>query len=80
MWRIPSDEDAVRMHVLTTSEEQQYFKRAGKHRDLHDLGRLMLNQGPRPDELVSLLKTDVDLGVPEDVHPKRKISCHAAKA
>jgi hypothetical protein len=41
---------------------------------------LMLNQGPRPDELVSLLKTDVDLGVPEDVHPKRKISCHAAKA
>jgi len=58
---IPSDEDAVRMHVLTTSEEQQYFKRAAKHRDLHDLGRLMLNQGPRPDEVVSLLKTDVDL-------------------
>ncbi len=58
---IPSDEDAVRMHVQTTSEEQQYFKRAAKHRDLHDLGRLMLNQGPRPDEVVSLLKTDVDL-------------------
>jgi integrase len=58
---IPSDEDAVRMHVLTTSEEQRYFKRAAKHRDLHDLGRLMLNQGPRPDEVTSLLKTDVDL-------------------
>jgi site-specific recombinase XerD len=58
---IPSDEDAVRMHVLTTSEEQQYFKRAAKHRDLHDLGRLMLNRGPRPDEVVSLLNTDVDL-------------------
>jgi len=29
---IPSDEDAVRMHALTTSEEQQYFKRAAKHR------------------------------------------------
>jgi len=58
---IPSDEDAVRMHVQTTSEEKQYFKRAAKHRDLYDLGRLMLNQGPRPDEVVSLLKTDVDL-------------------
>ena len=58
---IPSDEDAVRMHVLTTSEEKQYFKRAAKHRDFHDLGRLMLNQGPRPDEVGSLLKTDVDL-------------------
>jgi integrase len=58
---IPSDEDAVRMHVLTVSEEQQYFKRAAKHRDLHDLGRLMVNQGPRPDEVVSLAKTDVDL-------------------
>ena len=58
---IPSDEDAVRMHVLTTSEEQQYFARAAKHRDLHDLGRLMLNQGPRPDEVTSLAKADVDL-------------------
>jgi integrase len=58
---IPSDEDAVRMHVLTTIEEQQYFKRAAKHRDLHDLGRLMLNQGPRPDEVTSLAKVDVDL-------------------
>ena len=58
---IPSDEDAVRMHVLTTSEEQRYFARAAKHRDLHDLGRLMLNQGPRPDEVTSLAKADVDL-------------------
>jgi integrase len=58
---IPSDEDAVRMHVLTTIEEQQYFARAAKHRDLHDLGRLMLNQGPRPDEITSLAKADVDL-------------------
>jgi integrase len=58
---IPSDEDRVRMHVLTTLEEQQYFKLAAKHRDLHDLRQLMLNQGPRPDEVASLLKTDVDL-------------------
>jgi len=58
---IPSDEDAVRIHVLTAIEEQQYFARAAKHRDLHDLGRLMLNQGPRPDEVTSLAKADVDL-------------------
>ncbi|MGA2921155.1 MAG: site-specific integrase [Candidatus Sulfotelmatobacter sp.] len=58
---IPSDEDAVRIHVLTAIEEQQYFARAAKHRDLHDLGRLILNQGPRPDEVVSLAKADVDL-------------------
>jgi integrase/recombinase XerD len=31
------------------------------HRNLHDLGRLMLNQGPRPDEVTSLAKADVDL-------------------
>jgi len=58
---IPSDEDAVRIHVLTAIEEEQYFARAAKHRDLHDLGRLMLNQGPRPDEVTSLAKADVDL-------------------
>ena len=58
---IPSDEDAVRIHVLTAIEEQQYFARAAKHRDLHDLGRLMLNQGMRPDEVTSLAKVDVDL-------------------
>jgi site-specific recombinase XerD len=58
---IPSDEDAVRIHVLTTIEENQYFTRAAKHPDLHDLGRLMLNQGMRPDEVSSLAKVDVDL-------------------
>jgi integrase len=58
---IPSDADAVRIHVLPAIEEQQYFARAAMHRDLHDLGRLMLNQGPRPDEVTSLAKADVDL-------------------
>ncbi|HWX92772.1 MAG TPA: hypothetical protein VNY29_09080 [Terriglobales bacterium] len=29
---IPSDADAVRMHILTPEEEQQYFSRAAKHR------------------------------------------------
>lgn len=58
---IPSDADAIRIHVLTFEEEREYFLRAAKHRDLNDLGRLILNQGMRPDEVVSLRKTDVDL-------------------
>ncbi len=58
---IPSDADAVRMHILTQQEENQYFERAAKYQTLYDVGRLILNQGMRPDEVISLLKTDVDL-------------------
>ncbi|HOL73937.1 MAG TPA: site-specific integrase [Bryobacteraceae bacterium] len=86
---IPSDADAVRMHVLTAAEEALYFatclqgertvkikehKRQGtvtirehertvdcNRRDLYDLGRLMLNQGCRPEELLSMRKDAVDL-------------------
>ena len=58
---VPSDEDAIRIHVLTIEEEKQYFARAAGHRDLHDLGRLMLNQGARPDEILSLAKANIDL-------------------
>lgn len=58
---IPSDADAVRMHVLTIAEVQSYFSRAAKYPDLHDAGRLIYNQGMRPDEATSLLKEDVDL-------------------
>jgi integrase len=59
---IPSDADAVRIHVIAPDEEREYFRRAAKHADLFDLARLMLNQGARPDELIGLLKADVDLG------------------
>jgi site-specific recombinase XerD len=58
---IPSDADAIRIHVLTFEEEREYFFRAAKHRDLNDLGRLILNQGMRPDEVACLRKADVDL-------------------
>ena len=58
---IPSDADAVRMHVLTAAEEKQYFSRAARHQDLHDLGRLILNQGARPEEVTCLRKEDIDL-------------------
>jgi hypothetical protein len=58
---IPSDADAIRIHVLTCEEEREYFLRAAKHRDLNDLGRLIINQGMRPDEVTCLRKADVDL-------------------
>ena len=58
---IPSDAEAVRIHVLAAAEERQYFAIAAKHRDLYDLGRLMLNQGVRPEEVLSLSKLDVNL-------------------
>jgi integrase len=58
---IPSDADAIRIHVLNFEEEREYFLRAAKHRDLNDLGRLILNQGMRPEEVTSLRKSDVNL-------------------
>lgn len=58
---IPSDVEAVRMHVVSVKEEQDYFARAAKWPDLHDVGRLMLNQGMRPEEVTSLRKADVDM-------------------
>ena len=60
--KIPSDAATVRIHVLTSDEERQYFLRAAKHRDINDLGRLILNQGMRPDEVTRLGKADIDLG------------------
>ncbi len=57
---IPSDADAIRIHVLTDAEEKPYFQRASG--DLYALGRLMLNQGCRPEEILRLRQGDVDLG------------------
>lgn len=60
--KIPSGADAVRMHVLTADEERRYFAAAAKLRSsLHDLARLMILQGCRPDELMRLRWSDVDL-------------------
>ena len=58
---IPSEADAIRIHVVTADEEKQYFSRAATNSDLHDLGRLMFNQGLRPDEVACLRRDDVDL-------------------
>jgi integrase len=58
---IPSDADAVRMHVLTSEEEMDYFKRAKEYPNLHGVGRLMVNRGMRPEEVTALAKLDIDM-------------------
>lgn len=58
---IPSDADAVRIHVLTSEEEEAYFNCAARYPNLHDVGRIMINQGMRPEEVVRLAKDDVNL-------------------
>lgn len=62
---IPSDRDAFRDHVITPEEEQKYFAAAATLHAVHvksvkeaqpnmaDLARLMLEQGARPEELLS---------------------------
>jgi integrase len=76
---IPSDADAVRMHVLSDDEERRYFAACGEmwkvkdkagaehvhgpFPDLHDLARLVLELGLRPDdEALSLPWSAVDWG------------------
>ena len=65
--KVPSDANAVRMHPLTRNEEERYFKaafnvvdRAGR-RNLYDVGRIMVNQGCRPEESMSARKADLDI-------------------
>jgi integrase len=56
---IPSDADAIRMHVLSDAEEKLYFTRT--RGVLHDVGRLLILQGCRPEEIYSLKAENVDL-------------------
>ena len=58
---MPSDAESVRIRVLKDAEESKYFEKAERFPSLHDLGRLMLNQGCRPDELMALPQAHVDL-------------------
>lgn len=58
---VPSDKDAVRIHVLTANEETVYFEFVQRYPALYDVGRLMLNQGCRPDEILNLKVEDIDL-------------------
>lgn len=74
--KIPSGENAVRDHVVTAEEEKAYFSTAlskfelmdekgrktkhGPFPNLHDVGRIMLDQGMRPDEVMGLRVEHVD--------------------
>lgn len=55
----PSDKDAVRQHVITAAEEEAYFGVA--RNNVAKVARLMLLQGMRPGEILSLRKEDVHL-------------------
>lgn len=58
----PSDKDAVRDHILTTQEEDAYFAVAWvQNRALHDTAKLLLLQGPRPEEVWALEHADISL-------------------
>ena len=50
----PSDQHAVRIHVLSVEEEDLYFKEAARNANLYDLARLMLLQGCRPEEILAM--------------------------
>lgn len=59
--RKPSDAEAIREYILSAAEEKVYFAAAAKQsRALFDIGRLMILQGCRPEELRSLRAGDVD--------------------
>jgi integrase len=58
---IPSDADAVRIHVVTRAEEIAYFAHAARRPNLHDVAKLILLQGMRPEEVMRLCPEDVDL-------------------
>ncbi len=70
---VPSDKDAVRFHLVTPAEELLYFSIAKRRNlDLHDIGRLMLLQGPRPEEVMSAHCDHVNLETGEWSIPKGK--------
>jgi integrase len=54
----PSGEDAVRIHIISPNEEERYFEHA--RGTLRDVAKLMLLQGPRPEEILSSRKESFD--------------------
>lgn len=65
--KMPSDANAVRIHPLSRNEEERYFNaafnvvdRAGR-RNLYDIGRIMINQGCRPEDAMSSRKADLNI-------------------
>jgi integrase len=60
--KIPSEQDSDAMRVLSPDEEVRYLTAAVREGiDLADVATIMLVQGPRPDEVMSLEQAQVDL-------------------
>ncbi len=60
--KIPSEQDSGVMRVLSPKEEEAYFTAAQTVSvDLADVAAIMISQGPRPDEVMSLQQSHVDL-------------------
>jgi integrase len=60
--KIPREQDSGIMRVLSPKEEELYLAAAKlESLDLADVAAIMLSQGPRPDEVLSLQQDHVDL-------------------
>lgn len=60
--QIPSDKTAERAYILNDAEELAYFEEARMNQPtLHDVTRLMLLQGCRPEEIMALEQKNIDL-------------------
>lgn len=60
--KIPREQDSDAMRVLSPEEEVQYLRAAAKESmDLADVAMVMVSQGPRPEEVMSLEQAHVDL-------------------
>ena len=58
---MPSDRESRNEKVLSDDEEKAYFADAARNKVLYDVGRLMVNQGLRPSEVLAIRKADVNL-------------------
>ena len=60
--KIPREQNSDAMRVLSPDEEAQYLAAAARESiDLADVATIMLKQGPRPDEVMSLEQAQIDL-------------------
>lgn len=59
--KIPAEQDSDAMRVLSPAEEVKYLAAAKECQDLIDVATIMAQQGPRPDEALSLQQAHVDL-------------------
>ncbi|MGA7411711.1 MAG: tyrosine-type recombinase/integrase [Bryobacteraceae bacterium] len=60
--KIPTEQDSGLMRVLSPKEEGRYLSSAKQFSmDLADVVTIIVNQGPRPDEVMSLRQDQVDL-------------------